>query len=146
MTLQQDADKYENRRSSGLIGNTIESYENADNKNRVRNSNNSLNVIQSRNYFSTEEGLQAMREESMFLFSDSLLLKKSSGKEIFGHNIFRNKNLTFEPSVNIATPKNYKLGPGDEVIIDIWGASQVTVRETISPDGNIMVDDLGPVT
>lgn len=49
-------------------------------------------------------------------------------QEIFGHNIFTNRNLTFEPNINIATPSNYKLGPGDEVIIDVWGASETTIR------------------
>lgn len=143
--LQQMRNKYEKQKSTGFIGNTIGNSDNADNKNRVRNSNNSINVIQSQDYLTSQETLKAMRGESMFLFSDSLLMNFIPEKKIFGHNIFRNKNLTFEPSVNIATPKNYKLGPGDEVIIDIWGASQVTVRDVISPDGNIMVDDLGPV-
>ena len=64
---------------------------------------------------------------------------------VFGRNIFNNKNLTFAPSQNIATPANYQLGPGDEVIIDIWGANQNTIREIISPDGYINVDNLGLV-
>lgn len=65
--------------------------------------------------------------------------------QIFGHNLFQNRNLSFEPSVNLATPANYRLGPGDEVIIDIWGASENTIRQTISPEGSIQVKDLGPV-
>lgn len=68
-----------------------------------------------------------------------------SDKEIFGHNLFRNTNLSFEPSANLATPISYRLGPGDEVIIDIWGASENTIRQTISPEGDIQVKDLGPV-
>lgn len=71
--------------------------------------------------------------------------KKASVTQIFGHNIFDNENLTFEPNVNVATPVNYRLGPGDEVIIDVWGASQTTIRETISPEGSVLVDNLGPV-
>ena len=59
---------------------------------------------------------------------------------VFGRNIFNTKNLTFEPNNNLATPPNYQLGPGDEVIIDIWGASQTTIRQTISPDGTINLD------
>lgn len=55
--------------------------------------------------------------------------------EVFGRNIFNSENLTFEPSVNLATPPDYRLGPGDEVIIDIWGTSQNTIRQEISPDG-----------
>lgn len=66
-------------------------------------------------------------------------------EQIFGRNIFNTRNLTFEPSENLATPPNYRLGPGDEVIIDIWGASQNTIRETISPDGTINIQELGPV-
>ena len=69
----------------------------------------------------------------------------TAAKLVFGRNIFNSKNLTFAPSQNLATPANYKLGPGDEVIIDIWGANQNTIRQTISPDGYISVENLGLV-
>ena len=65
--------------------------------------------------------------------------------QVFGRNIFNTRNLTFEPSINIATPPNYRLGPGDEVIIDIWGASENTIRQQISPDGTINIGELGPL-
>lgn len=65
--------------------------------------------------------------------------------QVFGRNIFNTRNLTFEPSVNLATPPNYRLGPGDEVIIDIWGTSQNTIRQQISPDGTINIEKIGPV-
>jgi len=64
---------------------------------------------------------------------------------IFGHNIFNTRNLTFSPNTNIPTPIDYRLGPGDEVVIDIWGASQTSVRQTISSEGSIMVDRMGPL-
>jgi len=64
---------------------------------------------------------------------------------VFGRNIFNSRNLTFAPSQNLATPANYQLGPGDEVIIDIWGANQNTIRQYISPDGNINIQDIGIV-
>lgn len=64
---------------------------------------------------------------------------------VFGRNIFTNRNLTFAPSMNIPTPANYKLGPGDEVIVDIWGTNQATIRQTISPEGTINVQDIGLV-
>ena len=64
---------------------------------------------------------------------------------VYGHNIFSGRNLTFAPSENLATPENYRLGPGDEVIIDIWGTNQATIRQTISPDGFINIDDIGIV-
>ncbi|HML63312.1 MAG TPA: SLBB domain-containing protein [Dysgonomonas sp.] len=64
---------------------------------------------------------------------------------IFGKNIFNQKNLSFLPNMNIPTPEDYKLGPGDEIVIDIWGASQASLQQTISPEGSIVVDRLGPV-
>lgn len=70
---------------------------------------------------------------------------KEKEKKVFGRDIFNNEILTFEPLLNIATPDNYVLGPGDEVIIDVWGASQDNIRETISPDGNIIVQGYGPL-
>jgi protein involved in polysaccharide export with SLBB domain len=66
-------------------------------------------------------------------------------KRVFGRNIFTSRNLTFAPSSNIPTPTNYKLGPGDEVIIDIWGTNQATIRQTISPEGTINIPDIGVV-
>lgn len=80
---------------------------------------------------------------STFFFSD--LLEEMDKKKIFGHTIFSNENLTFEPNLQIATPEDYRLGPGDEVIIDVWGASETMIREQISPDGNIVVEKVGPV-
>lgn len=66
-------------------------------------------------------------------------------EQIFGHNIFTNRNLTFEPNSNMATPTNYRLGPGDEVIIDVWGVSETSIRQTISPEGSILISNIGPV-
>ena len=71
--------------------------------------------------------------------------KELDQKKVFGRDIFNNKALTFEPNMNIATPQNYKLGPGDAVFIDIYGASQKTIEGTISPDGEITIDGFGPV-
>lgn len=64
---------------------------------------------------------------------------------IFGHNVFSTQSLTFEPNENQATPKDYRLGPGDEVIIDIWGESEDRLQQTISPEGSIIVEQLGPI-
>lgn len=64
---------------------------------------------------------------------------------VYGREIFDTKNLTFEPSMNLATPPNYRLGPGDEVIIDIWGTNQATIRDNVSPDGYISINDIGLV-
>ena len=66
-------------------------------------------------------------------------------KRIYGHDLFNNKNLSFEPNMNIATPDNYRLGPGDAVYIDIYGASQKTIEGTVSPDGSVVVEGYGPI-
>ena len=68
-----------------------------------------------------------------------------TGKKIFGHDIFNRGALSFEPNMNIATPQNYVLGPGDQVIIDIYGASQKTLQLTVSPEGDITVPGYGPI-
>ncbi|MBR6030374.1 MAG: SLBB domain-containing protein [Bacteroidaceae bacterium] len=70
----------------------------------------------------------------------------TSGKQIFGHDIFQNDKLSFEPNMNIATPASYVLGPGDEVLIDIYGTSQSSKKYAISPEGTIIVEKIGPVT
>lgn len=67
-------------------------------------------------------------------------------RKIFGHDIFNNNNLTFEPNMNIATPQDYRLGPGDAVFIDIYGASQGTIESTVSPDGTVTIEGYGPVS
>lgn len=64
---------------------------------------------------------------------------------IYGRSLFTNPNLTFEPNENAATPQDYRLGPGDEVVIDIWGVNEDHIRQTISPEGSIMISQVGPL-
>ena len=90
---------------------------------------------------SNDENMLSEEETDMELQKET----KKPEEQIFGHNMFQNPRLTFEPSANLATPVNYRLGPGDEVIIDIWGASENTIRQIISPEGNIQVSSMGPV-
>ncbi len=77
---------------------------------------------------------------------DSLDALDSDVKQVFGRNIFNNKQLTFSPNINVPTPENYRLGSGDEVIIDIWGTNETTIRQTISPDGFINIPNIGIVS
>ena len=72
-------------------------------------------------------------------------VSEGTGKKIFGHDIFNRRALNFEPSMNLATPQNYVLGPGDQVIVDIYGASQKSMQLTISPEGEVTVPGYGPV-
>ena len=67
------------------------------------------------------------------------------GIKVFGRDIFRTANLTFEPSMNIATPVNYRLGPGDQLQIEVWGASETNITQKVSPDGYISIPNVGPV-
>ena len=64
---------------------------------------------------------------------------------VFGFSLFTTKDLTFNPGINIASPKNYQLGPGDIVNIDVWGASQKSYQEIVSPEGKIIIPKIGPV-
>lgn len=65
---------------------------------------------------------------------------------IFGHEIFTDKNLTFEPDLNMPTPKDYRLAAGDEILINVWGASEINLSQKISPEGVITIPNVGPVT
>lgn len=66
-------------------------------------------------------------------------------QQVYGRNLFNQPKLSFESQVNIATPANYRLGAGDHVIIDVWGASQETFRSEISPDGTVTIEGVGPI-
>ena len=92
------------------------------------------------------DSMQIYRKEYM-----KKLKKKELGEDeddkmkVFGRDIFNNEMLSFEPAMNIATPANYRLGPGDNVFIDIYGASQQTIESTISPEGAVVIEGYGPV-
>ena len=81
----------------------------------------------------------------MYQSPDSLYFAGQEGKKVFGRDIFNNKSLTFEPQMNIATPQNYVLGPGDQLIIDVYGDTQKSEQLTVSPDGDVTVPDYGPI-
>jgi len=69
----------------------------------------------------------------------------ADGKQVYGRDIFRQANPNFQPNTNMPIPDSYVLGPGDEVVVDIYGASQNTLINTISPDGTITVQGYGPI-
>ena len=103
-------------------------------------------------YDNTDEEYMDFQDEMDGLIPDTAMMVKRllaeremKRKKVFGRDIFNNKELSFEPNMNIATPQNYRLGPGDAVIIDIYGASQKTIQSTISPDGEVTIEGYGPV-
>ncbi|WP_231495064.1 SLBB domain-containing protein [Prevotella sp. P6B1] len=90
-------------------------------------------------------GSQTALQESAFASMPEPANQASMGKKVFGRDIFNSTNLSFEPQMNIATPQNYVLGPGDQLIIDIYGATQESNSLTVSPDGDVTVPDFGPI-
>lgn len=102
-------------------------------------------------YMTRDEQLGALNDEIGFMDIDSLVYyqnmfaDKTDENAVFGRNIFNNEYLTFEPSQNMATPANYRLGAGDLVVIDVWGASQQTFEGSVSPDGYIVIEGVGPI-
>ena len=139
--------KMESQEQNGL-GMTL------DKKSRMRTApqeNGAIKLQQTEELKSMEMSKEEMLgNEIGFLFPDSATMQialeeENNKKEIFGHRIFQNKEVAFEAAYNLPTPPDYKLGPGDEVAIDIWGASESSIQDVISPDGNIYVNGLGPV-
>lgn len=85
-------------------------------------------------------------EYSFFSFLNTSDSTQSKALKIFGMDIFKTADMTFEPSLNVATPESYVLGAGDEMIIDVYGASEITYQEVISPDGTILISGVGPIS
>lgn len=113
------------------------------------------NRVKSNVYDETNLDLMDMQDELNSFVPDSAaiferLLKQEqeskNKKKVFGHDIFNNEELSFEPNMNIATPSNYRLGAGDAVYIDIWGSSNNSFEGTITPDGTIQIEGYGPVS
>lgn len=88
----------------------------------------------------------ALLEREFKAVTDSIAGKAMNGNAVFGQDIFANRNLNFAPNLNVPTPENYRLGAGDEVIIDIWGTNEATHRQIISPDGFINIPNVGLVS
>ena len=137
-------DRMQKNQGSGTIDNGTSATS------RMRVNNNEMNaqkMLQQR--METKQGtsqkIQDTREAFMLPDSLEMLYEESGKRKVFGRDIFNNKMLTFEPNMNIATPQNYRLGPGDAVFIDIYGASQKTVQSTVSPDGTVTIEGFGPV-
>lgn len=86
-----------------------------------------------------------MPTDSIKWLKELLAERDKEKRKVFGRDIFNNKELSFEPNMNISTPQKYVLGAGDAVIIDIYGASQKTINSTVSPDGDITIEGFGPV-
>lgn len=97
-------------------------------------------------FLAYQNELQAFVPDSMLMLKMLLKEKKDRKNKVFGRDIFNNEELSFEPNMNIATPQDYRLGPGDAVIVDVYGASQDSFEKTVSPEGEITIEGFGPVS
>ena len=76
---------------------------------------------------------------------DSLSQDVEDEVKRFGSDFFKNKNIVESPQLFVATPSDYRLGPGDDLIINLFGASEITYSVQISRNGNVKFDKLAPV-
>ena len=98
----------------------------------------------------TDIAYENISKEDSILKTRSLSVKKELPKSetnnnLFGYDLFNKKNLTFQPSSNIPVSDDYTIEPGDEITINIWGASQQTYALTVNKNGNINIPDIGPI-
>lgn len=114
-----------------------------DKKGKKDDYNLDMDASQSR---AEEPGLEQSDDELIGESTDDILgITEEDQRQVFGRNIFNAKNLTFQPSANLATPANYTIGPADMVTINIWGASQQTIEAEVSADGYIVIEGVGPI-
>ncbi len=83
--------------------------------------------------------------DSFGLKGDKDLEKEKPKELLFGFDFFNNPKITFTPNVNIAVPENYQLGPGDEIMIDLWGATEETYTSIVNNQGNIKIEGVGQI-
>ena len=95
----------------------------------------------------TRERKTAVEPENAEIERRTVAAKDSVARaeRVYGHDIFSGKTLSFEPNMNVATPEDYVLGPGDEIVIDIWGASEASITSKISPEGHVIIPQVGRV-
>ena len=151
--------KYEHQMRNGGLGvvNTTTEPDNRLRQNNAPNPNSTTfrqagdpTMRYNNTYNENDPQYMAIRGELNSFMPDTLDMERmrmeQNRKRVFGRDIFNNHNLTFEPNVNIATPQNYVLGPGDAVNVDVWGASHNSFQSTVSPDGTIQIEGFGPVS
>ena len=151
--------KYEHQMRNGGLGvvNTTTEPDNRLRQNNAPNPNSTTfrqagdpTMRYNNTYDENDPQYMAIRGELNSFMPDTLDMERmrmeQNRKRVFGRDIFNNHNLTFEPNVNIATPQNYVLGPGDAVNVDVWGASHNSFQSTVSPDGTIQIEGFGPVS
>ena len=141
--------KYEKQiRSRGLSGVADEATSELNSRMRSNNSELTEEITSGKSGTKSQ-----LNDDADLLYEETIQQGDMEGavdaldtKKVFGHDIFNNKLLSFEPNMNIATPQDYVLGPGDQLVIDVYGASQKSYQLTVSPEGTVTVPDYGPIT
>ena len=132
-------------RTKGLSGTADQAVEEVGSRLRSSNSDISDDITSGKSGSGSELNSDA---DLMYaeLYETGETSSNDSVKKVYGHDIFNNKLLSFEPNMNIATPQDYILGPGDQLVIDVYGASQKSFQLTVSPEGTVTVPDYGPIS
>lgn len=141
--------RYERQlRTRGLSGVADESTSELNSRMRTNNSGVTEEITSGKSGTASQLGDDAdlSYEETVQQGEADEAVSGVGGKKVFGHDIFNNKLLSFEPNMNIATPQDYVLGPGDQLVIDVYGASQKSYQLTVSPEGTVTVPDYGPIS
>ena len=139
------------RKSNGDVREEpIKSNKNFPTKNKQKVDESSFTPYQRQRYkeqqeLDLDENLNFILPDSLEMYENAMILLDNNKKKVFGRDIFNNKKLSFESEMNIATPSDYLLGPGDAVFVDVWGASQKQFESTVSPEGFINIEGYGPV-
>ena len=139
------------RKSNGDVREEpIKSNKNFLTKNKQKVDESSFTPYQRQRYkeqqeLDLDENLNFILPDSLEMYENAMILLDNNKKKVFGRDIFNNKKLSFESEMNIATPSDYLLGPGDAVFVDVWGASQKQFESTVSPEGFINIEGYGPV-
>ena len=158
--IQRVRQQYEKQAGNAMSGSTsstksASSTSSSTAGSRLRQSNGAVRVDQDGNpLYTSTNGYNALgfeeQEPSDLDRRPNVFVKDSvnllvNGKKVFGRDIFNKRSLSFEPSMNIATPTSYVVGPGDKVFVDVYGASQKSDQFEVSPDGTIVISDFGPI-
>ena len=131
------------QRTRGLSG-PADQTEDTGSRMRSSNSDISDEITSGKSGTSSELNTDADLQHAEF-YEGAEVADDETERKVFGHDIFNNKLLSFEPNMNIATPQDYVLGPGDQLVIDVYGASHKSYQLTVSPEGTVTVPDYGPI-
>ena len=141
-----DADKLDKRLRQNNGQEKTSQLRKLEKENREHNLNAyQKKMLQEQNEMMYQDEMSFLLPDTLDMAGDFFKNKKKKEKQIFGRNIFNREHLNFEPEMNIATPDDYRIGVGDEVYVDVWGASQKSFHAQISADGEIDIEEIGPV-